>query len=54
LAAAGRLPKRLGATGIPKQDLPQLAAEAARQWTGSFNPRPWDAAGALEVYEWAY
>jgi alcohol dehydrogenase class IV len=34
--------------------LPTLAAEAATQWTGTFNPRPFDAAAALEIYERAY
>jgi hypothetical protein len=23
---------------------------AAQQWTGTFNPRPFDAVGALEIY----
>ncbi len=54
LAEAGGLPQRLGPAGVPKHDLPVLAEEAAKQWTGTFNPRRWDAAGALEVYEWAY
>jgi hypothetical protein len=31
-----------------------LAEEAAEQWTGRFNPRPFDAAGALEIYQCAY
>ena len=31
-----------------------LAEEAAKQWTGTFNPRPFDAAGALELYQLAY
>jgi hypothetical protein len=31
-----------------------LAAEAATQWTGTFNPRQFDQAGALEVYEQAF
>jgi hypothetical protein len=39
---------------VPREDLPALAEEAAGQWTGRFNPRAFDAAGALEVYEWAY
>ena len=38
----------------PERDLPDLAEEAARQWTGTFNPRPFDAAGALEIYSAAY
>jgi hypothetical protein len=34
--------------------LPALADLAAEQWTGTFNPRPLDAAGALEIYRAAY
>ena len=54
LAAAGKLNVRLSEMGIPKDDLPALAAEAAAQWTGRFNPRPFDRDGALEIYEHAY
>jgi alcohol dehydrogenase len=54
LASIGSLPGSLSAAGIPRSDLKILAAEAAAQWTGSFNPRRWDAAGALEVYECAF
>lgn len=54
LAAAGGLPTRVRAVGAPKTDLPALAEEAAAQWTGRFNPRPLDAAGALELYECAF
>ena len=34
--------------------LPDLAEEAARQWTGNFNPRPVDAANLLELYRQAH
>jgi alcohol dehydrogenase len=54
LAAAGNLHQRLGEMGISKDDLPTLAQEATAQWTGRFNPRPLDTAGALEIYERAY
>ena len=54
LAGAGDLRRRLSESGVPREDLPALAEEAAGQWTGRFNPREFDAAGALEVYEWAY
>jgi hypothetical protein len=27
---------------------------AAAQWTGNFNPRPLDEAGAMELYRWAW
>jgi alcohol dehydrogenase len=54
LAQVGGLPRRLREAGVPRDDLPLLAEEAAGQWTGTFNPRPMDAAGALEIYECAY
>lgn len=54
LAAAGGLQTSLGAAGIARDQLPVLAGEAAKQWTGGFNPRVFDQAGALEVYQWAY
>ncbi|MGB7925886.1 MAG: iron-containing alcohol dehydrogenase [Pyrinomonadaceae bacterium] len=54
LAAAGGLPTRLREIEVPRSDLPMLAEEAAAQWTGRFNPRKFDAAGAMEVYEWTY
>ncbi len=54
LTAIGGLRQSLSAVGIPQADLPMLAEEAAKQWTGSFNPRRFDQAGALEVYKQAY
>ena len=54
LARAGGLPATLRELGIAREQLPALAAEAATQWTGTFNPRPFDAAGALVLYERAY
>jgi len=54
LAVAGGLPRSLSEIGVPRDDLDKLAEDAARQWTGTFNPRPFDMAGALEVYQWAY
>jgi alcohol dehydrogenase class IV len=54
LAVAGGLPRKLHAAGVKKEDLPRLAEEAAEQWTGRFNPRPFDASGALELYEAAF
>jgi alcohol dehydrogenase len=50
LKAAGALAPGSGAAGVPSCDLEMLAADAARQWTGTFNPRPFDAGGALELY----
>ena len=54
LARAGGLQVSLSAAGVPQSDLSMLAGEAAGQWTGNFNPRPFDRAGALEVYQCAY
>ena len=54
LAAAGGLQSSLSTTGVTRDQLAMLAGEAAKQWTGSFNPRPFDQAGALEVYQSAF
>jgi alcohol dehydrogenase class IV len=54
LATAGGLPKSLNHIGASRDDLPELAREAAEQWTGQFNPRPFDAEGAREVYTCAF
>jgi Alcohol dehydrogenase, class IV len=54
LKAAGELPASLSAINVPRDVLPNLAAEAAEQWTGRFNPRQFDRHGAEEIYEWAY
>jgi alcohol dehydrogenase len=54
LIAAGGFPGGLAAAGVPERDLPGLATEAAEQWTGTFNPRKFDVAGALEIYAAAY
>jgi alcohol dehydrogenase len=55
MAQLAGLPRRLrDAAGVAYEHLPELAAEAAKQWTGTFNPRPFDEAGAREVYECAW
>jgi alcohol dehydrogenase len=54
LRSAAGLPGNLRAAGARESDLPRLADEAAEQWTGRFNPRPFDAAAALEVYRCAW
>ena len=51
LATSGNLPRGLSALDIPRAALPMLAEEAAKQWTGGFNPRDWSVEGAMEVYE---
>jgi alcohol dehydrogenase len=54
LLAIGGLTRGLKAAGVVETDLPRLAGEAAGQWTGNFNPRPFGAAEALELYQRAY
>ena len=54
MAAAGGLPARLQSADVIRSDIPALADAAAEQWTGTFNPRPFDAAGAREIYECAW
>jgi alcohol dehydrogenase len=54
LARIGGLPATLDELGVRRADLSDLAREAAQQWTGTFNPRPFDAAAALALYEAAY
>jgi alcohol dehydrogenase len=54
LAIAGGLSRSLREVGIRATDLSMLAGEAAEQWTGRFNPRPFDINGALEVYQCAF
>ena len=53
-AAEAELPVRLRDVGAQEEDLPALAAAAATEWTGTFNPRAFDAAGALEIYAAAF
>lgn len=54
LAVDGGLPSVLREVGASRDDLAALADEASEQWTGKFNPRPFDKAGAQEVYECAF
>src|SRR5215813_1351348 len=54
LLLIGGLRNGLKGAGVPAGDLPRLAEEAARQWTGQFNPRSFGAAEALELYKRAY
>jgi alcohol dehydrogenase len=54
LVRAGGLPATIGELGVSRMDLEGLAADAATQWTGTCNPRPFDASAALGLYEQAY
>jgi alcohol dehydrogenase len=53
-AQKAALTHQLSSAGVSKADLPLLAGDASNQWTGKFNPRPFDAAAAREVYECAW
>jgi alcohol dehydrogenase len=54
LAEAGGLRNNLRSAGVSENELPELAADAAEQWTGTFNPRPLDKQGAIEIYQCVY
>ena len=54
LAALCGFPKDLKSAGVPESAIPKLAEDAAKQWTGTFNPRQFDAAGAAELYGRAF
>jgi alcohol dehydrogenase len=53
-AAAAGLATQLRDHGVDQEQLPQLAADAMKQWTGSFNPVAMSAADYEELYEAAY
>jgi alcohol dehydrogenase len=44
------MPPSLSALNISSSELPQLATEAARQWTAQFNPRPITASDFEAIY----
>ena len=48
------LPDRLNSRGVLRGRLGQLAEDAARQWTASFNPVPVTSEELLRLYELAY
>jgi alcohol dehydrogenase len=54
LSRLGGLPATLRDLSASRDDLEALAADAATQWTGTFNPRRFDAAAALSLFERAY
>jgi alcohol dehydrogenase len=53
-SAAGELPPRLRDHGVPSDALAALAADAATQWTGGFNPRPVSEGDFVKLYEAAW
>lgn len=50
LGAAAGIPRTLGEAGVNPAAIPTMAAEAARQWTATFNPRPITAADFETLY----
>ncbi len=54
LTARAGLSTSLSQCGVERSMLPKLAADAARQWTTSFNPRPADADALLQLYQQAF
>jgi alcohol dehydrogenase len=53
LTKAG-LATTLRSLGVDPLKLPQLASQAAKQWTATFNPRPVAEEDLLELYQQAY
>lgn len=49
-----QMPRSLADCGVKKSDVKMLASEAAKQWTGSFNPRPLTEADFVRLYEAAF
>lgn len=54
LASVAGLPGSLRALNVEQAEFGNMAAAAAAQWTGRFNPRPLDAAAAMELYRCAF
>jgi alcohol dehydrogenase len=53
-AVAGGIPPGLASAGARREDMDRLVALAMSQWTGTFNPRPFDATGARTIFERAW
>ena len=54
LVENAKLATHLAGCGVEKDKLPELAEGAAKQWTGTFNPRDVDSESLLSVYESAW
>jgi alcohol dehydrogenase len=48
------MPRSLADCGVKSAEIPRLAAEAARQWTAGFNPRPVAAVEFTKLFEAAF
>jgi len=53
-AVAAGLAGRLGECGVERDRLPQLAVDATKQWTGTFNPVELNEHEYLKLYDAAY
>lgn len=54
LLGFAKLPARLEKCGVEENRLNDLAAEAAKQWTAGFNPRPITAGDFTRLYQTAF
>jgi alcohol dehydrogenase len=54
LVQVAGLATRLRECGVPQDSLPRLAGQAAKQWTGTFNPRTVESDEWLGLYREAY
>jgi alcohol dehydrogenase len=48
------MPRSLAECGVKSSEIKTLAAEAAKQWTAGFNPRPVTESDFVELYEAAF
>jgi alcohol dehydrogenase len=48
------MPRSLADCGVKTSSIPMLAAEASRQWTANFNPRPVSEKDFIRLYEAAF
>ena len=51
LVELAKMPRSLAECGIEQSSIPALAAEAARQWTAAFNPRPVAESDFVRLFE---
>ena len=49
-----QMPRSLADCGVKRSKIRMMAAEAAKQWTAHFNPRPVTEADFVEFYEAAF
>lgn len=54
LVQQAKLATRLSDLAVDRSKIGELAAAAAKQWTGTFNPRPVDAESLAAIYEAAF